>query len=353
MKVVLITGSNGLIGSECVSFFAEKFDLVVGVDNDMRKYFFGREASTTANGKELAEKYSNYRNYNADIRNYEELEAIYNLYGSDISLVVHTAAQPSHDWAAKEPLTDFNVNATGTLNLLELTKQYSPEAVFIICSTNKVYGDTPNLLPFEELPTRYELPTSHHYYNGIDESMSIDNSKHSLFGVSKASADLLTQEYGKYFGMKTGVFRGGCLTGGNHKGAKLHGFLSYLIKCAMDDESYTVNGFLGKQVRDQIHSYDVANAFYHFYQNPKQGEVYNIGGGRHSNCSILEAAELIKELTGKEIDFTFSETPRIGDHQWYITDMSKFKKDYPGWSYKYDLKKIFLQMLNQYQYADK
>lgn len=340
MKVAIITGSNGLIGSECVSFFADKIDLIIGIDNDMRSYYFGYSGSTRLHGVSLSEKYQNYKNKDVDIRDYISLEQIFKEYGNDIELIIHTAAQPSHDWAAKEPITDFNVNALGTLNLLELCRKYCPNAVFIFTSTNKVYGDSPNSLPLIELGTRYELPENNLYWNGVPEQWSIDDTKHSIFGVSKASADLLVQEYGKYFGMKTGVFRGGCLSGSNHMGAPLHGFLSYLVKCAKNKIKYTVYGYKGKQVRDNIHAYDVVTAFNEFYKNPKSGVIYNIGGGRKSNCSILEAAILINELYGTEIELEFDSEPRIGDHQWYITDMSKFKKDYPQWEQKYSLTNI-------------
>ncbi len=339
-KIAVITGSNGLIGSECVSFFADKFDLIIGIDNDMRCYYFGYHGSTRLQGEKLSEIYSNYQNNDIDIRDYNGLESVFKKYSSDIALVIHTAAQPSHDWAAKEPITDFSVNANGTLNLLELTRLYCEKAVFIFTSTNKVYGDTPNYLPLIETETRFEIENDHQYHNGIDETMSIDNSKHSLFGASKVAADILVQEYGKYFGMNTGIFRGGCLTGGGHKGTMQHGFLSYLVRCAVEKITYTVYGNRGLTVRDNIHSYDVANAFYHFYQNPKQGEVYNIGGGRHSNCSILEAINLIEEETGLKVDYNLVDEPRIGDHKWYISDMTKFKNDYPEWNYKYTLNRI-------------
>lgn len=345
MNVALVTGSGGLIGGESVEFFADKFDLVVGIDNDMRAYFFGEGSSTAWNRNRLSEKFSNYRHYSADIRNVEDLRKIFAEYNADIKLVVHTAAQPSHDWAAKEPFTDFTVNANGTLNLLELTRQYAPTAVFIFTSTNKVYGDTPNFLPLVELEERYEIDQNHPYFkNGIDENMSIDQCKHSLFGASKVAADVLVQEYGRYFGMNTVVFRGGCLTGPNHSGAMLHGFLAYLMKCAITGDHYTIFGYKGKQVRDNIHSYDLVNMFWHFYQNPKQGEVYNAGGGRFANCSMLEAIKLCEEITGKKMNFSYSETNRIGDHIWYISDLSKFKRDYPTWSWKYDLKATLAQM---------
>jgi CDP-paratose 2-epimerase len=348
MKVAIITGSSGLIGSESVSFFSDKFDLIIGIDNNMRSYFFGDNASVDWNRKRIEENTSNYRHENVDIREYNDLEKIYKEFGNDIKLVLHTAAQPSHDWAAKEPLTDFTINATGTLNLLELTRLHCEKAVFIFTSTNKVYGDTPNRLPLEELETRWEISKEHQYAEkGIDELMSIDQTKHSLFGASKVAADVLCQEYGKYFNMNVGVFRGGCLTGPNHSGTQLHGFLAYLMKCAIDGSHYTVFGYKGKQVRDNIHSWDLVNMFWHFYQNPKQGEVYNAGGGRHSNCSMQEAIVLCENISGNKMNYTYSETNRIGDHMWWISDVSKFKTDYPEWDWKYDVEDILSQMLEK------
>ena len=338
MNVVLITGAGGLIGSESVNFFSEKFDLVVGIDNDMRQYFFGKEASTNWNVIRLSEKYKNYRHYSTDIRDQKALEKIFHEYGKDIKLIIHTAAQPSHDWAAKEPFTDFTINANGTLNALEFTRIHCPEAVFIFTSTNKVYGDNPNYLPLIELEKRWEIDTNHPYYkNGIDEQMSLDHTKHSVFGASKVAADIMAQEYGRYFGMKVGVFRGGCLTGPNHSGAQLHGFLSYLMKCAITGQDYTIFGYKGKQVRDNIHSQDLVNMFWHFYKQPRNGEAYNAGGGRFANCSMLEAIELCEKITDKKMNYSYSETNRIGDHIWYISDVSKFKKHYPEWNWEYDL----------------
>jgi CDP-paratose 2-epimerase len=345
MKVAIVTGAGGLIGSESVSFFSNFFDLIVGIDNDMRAYFFGSESSTQWNQTRLAEKITGYKHYNKDIRDFAGLEEIFKEYGTDVKLIVHTAAQPSHDWAAKEPITDFTINANGTLNLLELTRQNCPEAVFIFTSTNKVYGDLPNYLPLVEKEERFEIDETHPYFrNGIDESMSIDQSKHSLFGASKVAADVLVQEYGKYFGMKTGVFRGGCLTGPNHSGAMLHGFLSYLMKCAITGKMYTIFGYKGKQVRDNIHAYDLVNMFWHFYQNPKQGEVYNAGGGRFANCSMLEAIKLCEEIAGTKMNYTYSDQNRIGDHIWYVSDLSKFRRDYPEWFWKFDLKNTLLEI---------
>ncbi len=345
MKIAIVTGSAGLIGSEAVGFFSDKFDLVVGIDNNLREYFFGEGGSTEWNKSRLQEQFSNYRHVNIDIRDKVALEHLFTDYGSDIKLILHTAAQPSHDWAAKEPFTDFTVNANGTLNLLEMNRVHAPHAVFIFTSTNKVYGDTPNYLPLRELETRWEIDKTHKYYEkGIDEHMSIDQSKHSLFGASKVAADILVQEYGKYFGMKTGVFRGGCLTGPNHSGAKLHGFLSYLMKCAITGEHYTIFGYKGKQVRDNIHSNDLVNMFWHFYNDPKPGEVYNAGGGRHSNCSMLEAISICEEISGNKMNYSYTNDNRIGDHIWWISDLSKFRKDYPNWNWNYSLKDIMVEI---------
>lgn len=345
MKICLVTGSSGLIGSESVAFFADKFDKVIGIDNNMREVFFGTNASTQWNTQRLIDTIPNFEHYAVDIRDVEALDKLFAGFNTDIDLIIHTAAQPSHDWAAKDPFMDFTVNANGTLNLLEMTRKHCPEATFIFTSTNKVYGDTPNYLPLVELETRWEIDESHAYYKeGIDENMSIDQTKHSLFGASKVAADVLVQEYGKYFGMKTGVFRGGCLTGPNHSGTQLHGFLSYLMKCAITGDKYTVFGYRGKQVRDNIHSWDLVNMFWHFYQNPKQGEVYNAGGGRFSNCSMAEAIALCSEITGKPMNYEYSEANRIGDHIWWISDVSKFKNDYPEWNWKYNINDILSQI---------
>ena len=345
MKIAIVTGSSGLIGGESVEFLHEKFDVVVGIDNNMRSYFFGKEGSTSWNKERLESRYSNFQHRDVDIRDMQNLESVFLEFNKDIALIVHTAAQPSHDWAAKEPLTDFSVNALGTVNLLELTRLHCPDAVFIFTSTNKVYGDTPNLLPLIEHETRFEIDQSHAYHkNGIDELMSIDHSKHSVFGASKVAADVMVQEYGKYFGLKTGVFRGGCLTGPNHSGAQLHGFLAYLMRCCIRRESYTIFGYHGKQVRDNIHSFDLVNMFWHFYQNPRPGEVYNAGGGRHANCSMIEAITQCERITGNRLDYTYSEQNRIGDHIWYISDLSKFKAHYPDWNWTYDMEATLLEM---------
>jgi CDP-paratose 2-epimerase len=340
---VLITGSAGLIGSESVRFFAEKGFEITGIDNDMRKYFFGPEASTEWNNNLLKEKYLNYQSYNGDIRDQVAMEKIFQEHSFD--LIIHTAAQPSHDWAAQEPFTDFTVNANGTLVLLENFRKYCPDAVFIFTSTNKVYGDTPNFLPLVELEKRYELEPSHPFFKeGIDETMSIDNSKHSLFGASKVAADILVQEYGKYFGLKTGSFRGGCLTGPAHSGTQLHGFLAYLVKCIATGQKYTIFGYKGKQVRDNIHSYDLVNMFWHFFLNPRKGEVYNAGGARHANISMLEAIEKIEPILGKKAQYEYVDQNRLGDHIWYISDVSKFKKHFPDWDFKYGIDDILQEI---------
>ena len=356
MKFALITGSAGLIGSQASDFFHQKGYTIIGIDNDMRSYFFGESSSTKETSESLKSKLDNYHHYNIDIRNYTDLEEIFKKYKFDI--VIHTAAQPSHDWAAKEPLTDFSVNAMGTMNLLELTRLYCKESTFIFTSTNKVYGDRPNYnydtgkiddynLLVKELDTRYEgVNRITGELSSVDESMSIDNTKHSVFGSSKVAADIMCQEYGKYFGMNVGIFRGGCLTGPNHAGAELHGFLSYLVKCIVHNKPYTIFGYKGKQVRDNIHSFDLVNMFWEFHQNPKQGEVYNVGGGRNNSTSILEAIDTINEISGTNWkNYTISEENRIGDHIWYITDLSKFKKDYPNWDITISLRETIKEMV--------
>ena len=318
MKTVIVTGSAGLIGSQACDFFHEKGYKIVGIDNDMRSYFFGEDASTKNSSQSLSSKLENYEHHNIDIRDYEKLNQIFSKYSSEIEVVIHTAAQPSHDWAAKEPLTDFSVNATGTMNMLEVTRLNCQKATFIFTSTNKVYGDTPNKSPYiEERETRWECVNDLGNLTSIDETMSIDNTKHSVFGASKVAADIMCQEYGKYFGMNVGIFRGGCLTGPNHAGAELHGFLSYLVKCIVHNKPYTIFGYKGKQVRDNIHSWDLVNMFWHFHQNPKQGEVYNAGGGRNNSTSILEAIDLINKIAQTNwSNYTISEENRIGDHIW-------------------------------------
>ena len=349
MSVAVITGSAGLVGSAAASLFAEQGFDVVGIDNDMSAYFFGAEASTQWNARALERDLGKrYRHHAVDIRDMDGLDAIFRRHGSSIGAVIHTAAQPSHDWAASEPMTDFSVNATGTLNLLEVCRRHCSAAPFIFTSTNKVYGDTPNTLPLVELETRWEIATDHPYHRcGIDESMSLDQTKHSLFGASKVAADILTQEYGRYFGMPTATFRGGCLTGPSHSGAQLHGFLAYLVRCAVTGAPYTVLGYKAKQVRDNIHARDLVEAFWHYVQNPRAGEVYNMGGGRRSNISMLEAIAACEKLTGRPMDWTYSDQARIGDHIWYISDTSRFESHYPAWQPRYGVEQILAEIYDQ------
>jgi len=344
MDIAIITGSAGLIGSEAAEFFSKKNFKIVGIDNNLREYFFGEDGSTDWNKNRLEKDIAGYTHKNVDIRDVGELAKIFKQYNTDIKLIIHTAAQPSHDWAAKEPFVDFSVNATGTLNLLEMARQNCQKAVFIFASTNKVYGDLPNYLPLTEQETRWEIEESHPFHNGINETMSIDQAKHSLFGASKLSADIIVQEYGRYFGMKTVCFRGGCLTGPNHSPAQLHGFLAYLMKCCVTGCQYKIFGYKGKQVRDNIHSYDLVNALHHFYQNPRMAEVYNMGGGRKNNCSIKEAISLCEEISGKKMNAVYEEQNRIGDHIWYISCLKKFKDHYPEWDQKYNLKQTIQQI---------
>jgi len=338
MSVAIITGAGGLIGAEAARFFSRRGLVVVGIDNDMRAEFFGPGASTRWSWQRLEQDLPFYSHVEADIRDADAIENVFARYGRNVSIIIHTAAQPSHDWAAREPLTDFTVNANGTLIMLEAVRKHCPEAVFIFCSTNKVYGDTPNRLPLIEGETRWEPDGTHPFAaHGIDESMSIDASKHSLFGVSKCAADLMVQEYGRYFGMKTACFRGGCLTGPGHSGAQLHGFLSYLVKCAATGDRYTVFGYKAKQVRDNIHSFDLVNAFWHFFENPRSGEVYNVGGSRLANCSVLEAIAKVETLTGRKMDWAYSDENRSGDHIWWISDVRRFRNHYPDWNLTYDI----------------
>ena len=344
MSIALVTGSAGLIGSEtCKRFAAEGFDLV-GVDNDMRAEYFGPDASTAKTRRLLEKSLPRYQHHALDIRDSEGIQKLFRQFGGDIKVIVHTAAQPSHDWAARAPLVDFGVNAVGTLHLLEATRQHCPEAVFIFTSTNKVYGDAPNRLPLVELDKRWEIAPHHPFHQGIDETLSIDQSKHSLFGASKAAADLLVQEYGRYFGMKTVCFRGGCLTGPAHSGTELHGFLAYLMKCAVTGKPYRVFGYKGKQVRDNIHSYDLVNAFWHFFQKPRSAEVYNLGGSRHANCSMLEAIDACEEISRRKLPWTYEEDNRIGDHIWWISDVRRFQSHYPTWQYRYGIQEILQEI---------
>lgn len=338
MSVAVISGSAGLIGSEASLAFAGMGLDVVGIDNDMRRAFFGEEASTLCNRHRLERRLGRrYRHVDLDIRDRAEIDALFRSLGGAVKVIVHTAAQPSHDWAARDPHVDFHVNAVGTLNLLEATRQHAPDAVFIFTSTNKVYGDLPNRLPLVERELRFEVDPTHPYAAGISEDMSIDQSMHSVFGASKVAADVMVQEYGRYFGLRTACFRGGCLTGPNHAGTELHGFLSYLMKCAMTGTPYIVHGYKGKQVRDNIHSADLIGAFREFFAQPRVGEVYNIGGGHYSNCSMLEAIRMCEELSGREINWVYDDRHRAGDHIWWISDISKFQRHYPGWSLQYDV----------------
>ena len=348
MSIVLITGSSGLVGSESVNFFSKKGFDVIGIDNNLRKFFFGNEASNNQIKNNLLKHNKKFKNYNTDIRNYSSLEKIYKKYKKNIHLIIHCAAQPSHDYAKNFPILDFNVNATGTLNLLELTKIYCPSAPFIFMSTNKVYGDNPNKLKIIEKKNRWELQKKDKYFNGIDEKFSIDNCTHSFFGVSKTYADLIVQEYGKNIGLKTVCFRGGCITGPNQSGAKLHGFLSYLVKISLDKKKYSLIGYKGKQVRDNLHSYDLVNSFWEFFKKPTKGEVYNMGGGRYSNCSILEALDIVENISKIKIKREILKKPRVGEHIWYITNLSKFKKHYPRWEQKYNTKKIIEELVENF-----
>jgi CDP-paratose 2-epimerase len=348
MSLAIITGSSGLVGSEAVNFFSDKGFDVIGIDNNLRQFFFGKNGSTNWVKSQLIKRNKNFRNFNTDIRNFSKLTNIFKKYSKNISLIIHSAAQPSHDYGKNFPFLDFNVNATGTLNLLELTKKYCPNAPFIFMSTNKVYGDNPNKLKILEKKTRWELSDNDKNYNGINENFSIDNSTHSFFGVSKTYADLIVQEYGKNIGLKTVCFRGGCITGPNHSGASLHGFLSYLVKSSLNNKKYNIIGYKGKQVRDNLHSNDLVKCFWEFYKKPRNGEIYNMGGGRYSNCSIIEALNLVEIYTKTKIKKKILKLPRVGDHIWYISDTSKFKKHYPNWKQKYDTKKIIEELI-EYQ----
>jgi CDP-paratose 2-epimerase len=344
MSVAIVTGSAGLVGSEAARYFAGLGCDVLGIDNDLRAYFFGREASTAWNRARLEAELKHYTHASIDIRDQTAVNELFARYGRAVALIVHAAAQPSHDWAAKEPLIDFDVNARATLILLEAVRQYCPEAPFIYMSTNKVYGDRPNTLPLQERETRWEITPGHPYAAGIDESMSVDATLHSLFGASKLAADTLVQEYGRYFNMPTVCFRGGCLTGPNHSGAQLHGFLAYLMHCAITGTPYTIFGYGGKQVRDNIHSHDLVRAFDAFRRAPRCGEVYNIGGARFSNCSMLEAIRLCEAITGNEMRVHYSDKNRTGDHIWWISDVGRFQQDYPGWQLTRDLKSTLCEI---------
>ena len=344
MAVALVTGSGGLVGSDSVRHLVESGWDVVGLENDMRASFFGPKASTAPTTAELLAAYPEFRSLELDVRDADSVDRVFAEHRGRLELVIHTAAQPSHDWAAREPQTDFGINANGTLNLLESARRQAPDATFVLISTNKVYGDLPNQLPLRELETRLELPADHRWFGGIDTTMSLDRSTHSLFGVSKAAADLLTQEYGRYFDMPTVAFRCGCITGPSHAGAVLHGFLAYLMRCTVTGEEYTVFGYGGKQVRDNIHSADLVAACMAYHRNPRPAAVYNMGGGRHSNCSMLEAIDACERIAGRELRWQLSDRARIGDHRWWISDLSEFTADYPEWSLTRDLGSILAEI---------
>jgi CDP-paratose 2-epimerase len=347
MATAIVTGSGGLIGSESVRHLAEAGWDVIGIENDMRARFFGEDASTRPVSERLVEQHPSFRWVQADIRDADAVNETFRDAAGELELIIHTAAQPSHDWAARDPQTDFTVNANGTLNLLQAARDIKPHATFAFCSTNKVYGDRPNHLPLQELDKRLELPEDHEYYGGIPTTMSIDHCLHSLFGASKAAADLLVQEYGRYFDMPTACFRGGCLTGPSHAGAQLHGFLSYLMKCTVTGEQYTVFGYGGKQVRDNIHSADVVRAFLAYHSNPRPAAVYNLGGGRDSNCSMIEAIDACQRIAGRELDWTLSDDNRIGDHRWWISDLTEFRRDYPDWRLQYGIEEILREIYEE------
>lgn len=344
MPTAIVTGSGGLVGSESVRHFVEAGFDVIGIENDMRARFFGPSASTERMTSQLSERYPEFQSVDLDIRDKDGVDRLFARHSGAIELVIHTAAQPSHDWAASDPHTDFTINANGTLNLLEASRRHAPTATFVNMSTNKVYGDLPNDLPLVELDSRLELPSDHRYHDGIDTTMSIDCSTHSLFGVSKAAGDLLVQEYGRYFGIPTVCFRGGCLTGPNHAGARLHGFLSFLMRCTITGERYTVEGYGGKQVRDNLHSADLAAAFAAFHAAPRIAAVYNLGGGRLSNCSMLEAIALCGEIAGTALRWELSDAARIGDHRWWISDLGPFMRDYPNWAPAYGVRQILQEI---------
>lgn len=339
---VLVTGSNGLIGSEAVTFFDQMGCSVTGIDNNMRADFFGPKGDTSWNQQRLESQCKHFTHYAIDIRDRQSVLHLFKT--TPVDLVIHAAAQPSHDLAASRPFDDFDVNAVGTLNLLEGCRQYCPDAVFILMSTNKVYGDGPNRIKLKEYETRWDYADTA-YEHGIAEDFPIDQCLHSLFGVSKVAADVLTQEYGRYFGLKTAVFRGGCLTGPCHSGVALHGFLNYLVLTALQENPYTIFGYKGKQVRDQIHSIDVIAAAWLFAQNPRPGEVYNMGGGKDNAASVIECVDLVEQLSGKRPKLSYSKENRIGDHICYYTDLRKYQSHYPEWKLTKSLDQIIEQIV--------
>ena len=349
MNIALITGSCGLVGSESAYFFSKKGFDILGLDNNARRFFFGKDGDILWIKKKLKKDIKNYKHLDLDITNYQALSKIFRKYKKKIKIIIHAAAQPSHDWAKNKPFIDFEINSRGTLNLLELTKKYCPETPFIFMSTNKVYGDNPNKLPLVEKTNRWEIKNTHKFKSGIDESMSIDDCTHSFFGVSKSYADLIVQEYGKNIGLKTACFRAGCITGPNHSGAKLHGFLSFLVKIALTKKEYTLIGYKGKQVRDNIHSLDLVSCFWEFFKKPKFGEFYKTVGGRFSNCSILEALNTVEKIANIKIKKKIIKQNRIGDHIWYISNMKKFKTHFPNWKQKYSTENIIYELIENFR----
>ena len=336
-KIAIITGSGGLVGVESVNFFSQYFDKIIGIDNDSRGYFFGKGGSVAKNIDKLIDEIDNYEHYPVDIRDRERIIKLFQKYGRDIKLIVNAAAQPSHDWSGRFPYEDFEINALGTVVLLEEMRKQCPQAVFIQCSSSKVYGDALNYFEYQDTNRRYDLPQDHTYYNGFREDMVVDQSLHSPYGAGKLASDVMCQEYARYYGLNVGIFRPNCITGGPHSGVELHGFLSYLVKCT---DIYNVYGYGGKQVRDNIHARDLVRAFYEFYLNPNPGEVYNLGGGRANSCSIIEAITLVESITRKKVNFKIVDSPRVGDHIWWITDNTKFISQYPNWSITIDLEAI-------------
>ena len=349
MLKALVTGSGGLVGSEAVLFLLDKGFKVYGIDNDTRKYLFGEEASTWEQTQKL-EDLPNFFNINSDIRDNEKVKQVFKDYGP-FDFIIHAAAQPAHEWSTNHALEDFSINATGTMIMLENYRHYSPEAVFIQVSSSKVYGDSVNNLPLVELEKRYDLPKDHPMYEGVGEEMRIDGALHSLFGASKACGDIMAQEYGKYFNLPIAIVRPVCITGKFHRGAELHGYLAYLVKCVATSTPYTINGYKGKQVRDNIHAYDLVAAFYEIYKDPSgsYGEVYNVGAGRESNNSILEAIQQVQMITGKRGEIHYSEVNRRGDHRWCIYSSSKFRTKYPDWKITYDNDRIMNELCKLYE----
>jgi CDP-paratose 2-epimerase len=345
VSVAIITGSAGLVGSVAARHFVDLGLHVVGIDNDLRRRFFGADGATGPNADRLARELDGaYTHHTTDVRDRDALERIFARYGRDLSLVIHAAAQPSHDWAVRDPFTDFDINASATLNVLEFTRRHSPAAAVIFCSSNKVYGDHPNRLPLIEEDTRFEISPAHRYTGGIAEDMPIDACLHSIFGVGKAAADLAVQEYGRYFGMNTATFRCGTLTGPAHAAAELHGFLAYLVRCAMEHRTYTIYGYGGKQVRDAIHADDVVTAFEAYWRAPRPAQVYNLGGGRAANVSLLEAITQVERITGETLVTRYEPVNRVGDHKWWIGSNRRFERHYPQWRLTRDVSDMLTDM---------